>query len=70
MAFFLRFFTRNTTKIPVKIPAKQAIPAGTGIKSSNPGRDSGFPGIPVGLWWAPEERQGGAPLAPWVLGAL
>jgi hypothetical protein len=37
-------------KIPVKIPVKQQIPAGTGtgIKRPNPGRDPGFAGIPVG----------------------
>ena len=42
MVFFLQFFTSNTTKIPAKIPAKQAIPAGTrtgtGTKSPNLGR--------------------------------
>ena len=42
MVFFLKFFTRDTTKIPAKIPAKQANPAGTGTKLPNPGQYPGF----------------------------
>ena len=52
MKFVLKFTLWNRLyfgKIPAKIPAKNKIPAGTGTKSPNPGRDPGCTGIPVEL---------------------
>ena len=52
-----KFFTRNTTKIPAKIPTKQAIPAGTGLGQNRQ--------IPAGIPALPRSRSGSVYIDNW-----